>query len=79
MSVPTITERSERPCDDENEPCMFMTGGYCMLPACQYCKINERIVDRFIIPCRYHMTVHEYVNFVDNGVLPKGFWKWLFP
>ena len=69
--IPPVSDRETRMCNDDLNPCMFLTAGYeCMLPACRYYKpLIERVMERFVNPCQYHMTIHEYADIIDSGAV----------
>lgn len=67
--IPPVGERQKRLCNDFNAPCMFSAGGRCFLPASQFYHIRERVMDRIVLRCAYHMTLHEYAELIDSGVI----------
>lgn len=71
--IPSRITRSHRTCNDDEDPCVFLTAGEeCMLPSCRFYKplIERTKQPNTLLPCQYHITIHEYANMVDNGLIP---------
>ena len=70
--IPSRITQSHRACNDDEDPCVFLTAGEeCFLPACRFYK---PLVERDGAPCQYHITIHEYATMVDDELTEIPNW-----